>query len=127
MSLLKENIEANLHGPGLCNGILNVTPKAEQKQQKIDMLDFLPKLKTCVDISKVINGEKRCLTYKKAIKGVKNKQTKTNRKTYLPIMSERKWCFRKKNVFITQQQNEKQLNFFKYKDMNRHFFKEDYK
>jgi hypothetical protein len=33
---LEENIKANLHGPGLGNGFLNVTPKAEQKKQKID-------------------------------------------------------------------------------------------
>lgn len=82
---MEENIEANLHGPGLCNGILNVTPKAEQKQQKIDMLDFT-KTKNMCGYKKAINGVKNMFGYKKAIKGVKNKQTKTNRKTYLPIM-----------------------------------------
>ena len=56
---MEENIEANLHGPGLGNGFLNVTPKAEKKQ-KIDMLDFIKTKNIC--------------GYKKAIKGVKNKQ-----------------------------------------------------
>lgn len=79
---MEENIEANLPGPGLGNGILNVTPKAEQK---IDMLDFT-KTKNMCGYKKAINGVKNMFGYKKAIKGVKNKQTKTNRKTYLPII-----------------------------------------
>ena len=57
---MEGNIGANLHDPGLGNGFLNVTPKAQQKQQKIDMLDF-------------IKTENMC-GYKKAIKGIKNKQ-----------------------------------------------------
>ena len=64
---MEENIGANLHDPGPGNGFLNVTPKAQQKQQKIDMLDFIKTKNMC--------------GYKKAIKGIKK-----NSKTYLPII-----------------------------------------